>query len=479
MARKPPFEYVNIHGQPLGRPGELRRPAPSAAPRPAARPPSAPVHQPTAADLEAVHDALCLAGSPRGKTFVMNLLRGLGHRTERGARLSLPELTLALDILHAAGRLTLDEDHGYAATDAAARRRRDELLADDTAPAYARLWLWAHGGAYGEPVGWRGTGYIGDRAQAVAWLRLLVYGRGVDDPKSFNLAMAPMRSMLSVEILAQALCEPFSPALFERLNLPLRMGLLSLLDHGLGHGAPVWRPLQAWLDERLAKAPEELPAALRMTLAEGRLHRGDIAGMDAALAGLQSPALPLFAAARQAQRGQWAEAAATYAEAHKALCKALGRRRHVAPYGLLWLYPLSLAAQPAVVGWTQARKFCVAESGSRTPEPFDTWGLWAHALGVRLGDDALDPAAFTYRENPSHTSVQAELLALRLLLSAWLGHRPSHWTHAAVASVLAVLDESGQWLLADLARQAAERLGLSYEKRVTGYGDLAPMLRAI
>jgi len=461
MARKLSFDFVNIHGQPLDRPGMLRRPAQGAAPSPAKRAAPAPVHQPTAADLEAVYDALCLAGSPRGKTFVMNLLRGLGHRTERGARLSLPELTLALGSLHDAGRVTLNEDHGYAATDAAARQRRDELLAGDSAPAYARLWLWAHGGAYGEPVGWRGSGYIGSRDQALAWLRLLVYGRGVDDPKSFNLAIAPMRGMLSVEILAQALCEPFSPALFERMSLPLRMGLLSMLGQGLAHDAPVWRPLRAWLDDRLAQAPEELPASLRMTLAEGRLHRGDIAGMAAALAGLQSPALPLFAAARLAQRGQWAEAATAYAVAYKELCKALGRRRNVAPYGLLWLYPLALAAQPTVAAWTQARKFCVAESGSRTPQPFDAWGLWAHAFGVRLGDDALDPAAFTYRENPSHTPAQAEFLALRLLLSAWLGHRPSHWTHAAVASVLAVLEDVGQWLLADLARQAAERLHLA------------------
>ena len=62
-----------------------------------------------------------MAGSPRGKTFVMNLLRGLGHRAERGARLSLAEVTLALRPPgHAAGRVTLDEDQGYAATDAAA-----------------------------------------------------------------------------------------------------------------------------------------------------------------------------------------------------------------------------------------------------------------------------------------------------------------------------------------------------------------------
>ena len=40
-----------------------------------------------------------------------------------------------------------------------------------------------------------------------------------------------------------------------------------------------------------------------------------------------------------------------------------------------------------MAAWTQARKFCVAESGSRTPEPFDAWGLWAHALRVRLGHD--------------------------------------------------------------------------------------------
>ncbi|MDZ7591533.1 MAG: DEAD/DEAH box helicase [Rubrivivax sp.] len=456
MARIPPFHFVNLYVEPPRRPGEVRRPAS----KPKVRQPPAPVPEPTPADLEAVYDALCLAGSPRSKTFVMHLLRGLGHRTPRGARLSLPELTLALGALHGAGRITLDEGQGYAATDAAARQRRDALLAGEAARTYAPLWLWAHAGAYGEPADWPGSAFVGDRAQAVAWLRLLVYGGGLDS-EGFNRALARVSGVLGADSVAQAMCDPFSPVLFERIDVPLRAGLLALLDKALGPGAKVCQPLLQWVDERMLQAPQELPPAQRLKYAERRLHRGDFAGVDAALAGLQGPELPLFDAGRLVLRGQWSEASAAYAETHKALHKALGRRRALAPYGLLWPYPLALIAQPTAATWTLARKFCIAESGSRTPRPYDGWGLWAHAIGVRLGDDALEPEAFVYRESAWHARTHAETLALRLLLAAWLGHRPGGWTVAALASVLAALEEGGQWLLADLARQAAERLDLA------------------
>jgi superfamily II DNA or RNA helicase len=453
MAHKSPFEFVNLHGQPLGARAALREQA--------AHTPPGPVHEPTPADLEAVYDALCLAGTPRGKTFVLNLLRALDYRTPRGARLSLPELTLALKTLQESGRITLDQGQGCAATDAVARERRDVLLAGATAPRCARAWLWAHCGGLGDPERFNGSAYLSESAQAVAWLRLLILGGGLD-AEGYNRAISSVRGMLGPDAVAQAICAPFSATLWECVQPALRSGLLAALDSTLGPGAAIWQPLLDWMDQRLATARQELTPPLRMKLAERRLHRGDAAGAQAALAGLQGPGVALFAAALDALYGRWATAAAAYAEAYKALQKAVGRRRGIAPYGLLWPYPLALIAQPDAASWTAARKFCIAESGSRDPEPYSAWGLWAHAVGVRLGDATLLPAAFVYRDSPWPDPAHDETMALRLLLSAWLGHRPGGaWSDASVARVLAALEAGGQWLLADLMRQAAARLGFT------------------
>jgi hypothetical protein len=61
---------------------------------------------------------------------------------------------------------------------------------------------------------------------------------------------------------------------------------------------------------------------------------------------------------------------------------------------LAWIYPLCLLAQQSPRHLELARKFCLGEAGSRSPEPRQWWGLWAHAIGSRLGEAALDSSTF-------------------------------------------------------------------------------------
>ncbi|MDP1534963.1 MAG: hypothetical protein Q8L92_15410, partial [Rubrivivax sp.] len=73
--------------------------------------------EPTAAGdaalVESVFDSLCIAGSARGKTWVLHFLRGMETRTLRGAYPTLAEIDAALQHLLAAGRITTEQGIGF------------------------------------------------------------------------------------------------------------------------------------------------------------------------------------------------------------------------------------------------------------------------------------------------------------------------------------------------------------------------------
>ena len=112
MPRKPPHAgFVNLHGQPLslqdlmndarrsrGAPGG---PAPDAA---------APLHED---DVATVLDALCLAGVPKGRTWLLHWLRAVGWRAHGGARaLTADEVGRALHQLAERGQAHLGDTQG-------------------------------------------------------------------------------------------------------------------------------------------------------------------------------------------------------------------------------------------------------------------------------------------------------------------------------------------------------------------------------
>ncbi|MCU0919288.1 MAG: DEAD/DEAH box helicase [Burkholderiaceae bacterium] len=455
MARRStPFQYVNIHGQPLGGARQVGQTVKQAA---EARRDQEVAASLSDADLERVFDTLVLAGWRRGKTALVTLLRALDVKREDGRAFGSDTTGGALRRLHAAGRVQAHEGEGWSVPAALAEPRLAALLAAPQAGAAWRALLWVANGAIGPME--RLPAYHSPRHddESVALLRLVLIG--VDAKTYAVLAAGPLRHVGSTQVVLRALAQLHRFGLFERIDAVLRWQLLAALDlYGLLAREPA---LLAWIEAQIEQAPPAGMTGLRLRVAEQRLQRGDGEGMARAIAqdAEARPFLPLLQSILPARAGRFAETVAAFPPAWKALCAHLGKRRGFAPPSLLQWYPLALMAQHDAAAWTAARKFCVALSGSRTPSPFEHWGRWAHVLAVRLGDQRLDLEALQAGRHAQQELRDPDSLADRLLLAAWLGKSPPGWDAALVAALVKGLHQVGLPWKADLVAQACEHLG--------------------
>jgi superfamily II DNA or RNA helicase len=456
MARRnTPFEYVNIHGQPLGGARQVDLGVKQAAD---ARRDEEVAASLSAADLERVFDTLALAGWRRGKTALMALLRTLDIRREDGRAFGSDETGGALRRLHALGRVQSHEGEGWSVPAALAEPRLAVLLADPKVADTWRAVVWVAGGAYGtlERLPTHFSPRHDDESLAV--LRLVLAG-GTDAKGYAALAAGPLRAINTTQVVLSALAQLQTLGLFDRIDELLRWQLLASLDlYGLLAQTPA---LLAWVEANIGRAPAKGSTGLRLRVAEMRLQRGELDGIVPAIANDADaqPFLPLLQAVMPARAGRFAETATAFVPAWKALCAHLGKRRGFAPPSLLQWYPLALMAQHDAASWTVARKFCIGLSGSRTPSPFDHWGRWAHVLAVRLGDARLEIEALQAGRNAQHELRDPDPFADRLLLAAWLGKSPPGWDAALVAALVQALHRAGLPWKADLVAQACEHLG--------------------
>ncbi len=456
MARPPktPAAYVNWRGETL----DLRKVGAALRPKPSEAAARAPL---TTADLDTVHDVLCLAGCERGKTWLLFFLGALGRRTTQGKPFDAADVDAALDTLQAEERVVIGEGRGWDVPAAARMKAWPRLL---EAPDIGLAWqAWARAASrYPASGGDPPIPEYRRPEEMVALARLALYA-GMDLAEFRRVSVRVLGAAAGPVCLAQALTTPFLPGPFERNKADLREALLVTFHGSFDLSGPAWLPLVQWLDAQLAKSARDVTPSLRFYLAEQRLHRGDPAGCDAALNGLAGVGPPLVRAALLAWKGLWADAADAFATALKDAAKETRSKRGFAPERLLQWYVLSLLASPEPASWTTAHKLCVAESGSRHPAPHLGWGLWAHAAAVRLGDATRQDAVFDgptlpdLRMNLAH---RQEEWAHRLILAAWLGHRPAGWPQATIDAVSQGLRTAGVPWKADLLRQACARLEL-------------------
>ena len=460
-SRRSPFSFVDLHGRPLGRADELSRTVKQVADQRRDDESAAAL---TPADLERVFDALVIAGWRRGKTALTALLRALGWQRERGGACTGTEVGGALRRLCADGRVQAHEGEGYQVPAAAAEARLAELLDRPEAGGWWRPWLWVAAGAYGPPD--RLPLYVDLRPpdEPAALLRLVLAG-GVRAQDYAHLGAGTLRSVNTTAVVLPVLAQLLRMGQLHRVDPPLLWQLLASLDlHGLLEEEPA---LLHWVQAHLPDAPLAGTTGLRLRAAELCLHRGDGAGLQQTLAAdaLAQPFVPLLQALLPAVAGRFAETAAAFAPAWKALTAHLGKRRGFAPHSLLQLYPLALMAQPDAAAWTTARRFCVAMSGSRSPPPHDPWGRWAHVLAVRLGDERLEPQVLQPGASWAGPVREPDRLADRLVLAAWLGKTKPAWKPAQVEALVAALHAVGLPWKADLVLQACHRLGLPVPER--------------
>ncbi len=400
------------------------------------------------ADLQAVLDALLLLGGKAPIVHVAQWLEMTGRERANGEAFTLANARDGLRQLLAEGRA--ETAHGGMSfvhlVDHADRLQ--QLLLQQ--PHRERLWqqrvhlLGPGRGHWQDPIGWLSPRGPEDITSA---LRLMLFsGMGVAE---FRRHLAgPLRVLDQPHHIASALTQPWLPQALGLMDPGLRDGLMGqLLDQ-----LPAGHPLRCQVGDWLQTQAGELSIPMRARLAEDAMLALDFERAAAHLAGLEGPGVTLLAATRAFAAGRWPEAATGFEAAIKAVHVASRSRRGALSLELARPYLLSLLAQDDPQRWEQARKYAIAESGTRTPSPYDDWGLWAHAIGCRLGHDSPIDAAFQPR--PGSDALQAD----RLLLVAWLGRPASGWTAPLLQATVAAVKP--QALLAELLAAALQRLDL-------------------
>ncbi len=258
------------------------------------------------------------------------------------------------------------------------------------------------------------------------------------------------------DILNEACFQAFDAALFERIEIVSRWELASIATRAV---CAYWRagfvPVASWALGRVEADPAAAPAHLRLQLAEWALHRGEEDRVVALLQGIDTGEADALRAACLVHAGRWQEAQAAFEAAFKKRQVESKSRRRLLPTFLAFQYPLALIARQTADELERARKFCLGESGSRSPAIWDGWGLWVHAIAVRLGDTALKADVLELRSRTGGAVDANDLW--RCLLRAWLGagslglpqpgRSPGKRRDDAIAALRAVLHGCGLvWL---------------------------------
>ena len=418
-------------------------------------PPNALPQQDT--DRSALFDALAFWQAPLTTTQLIDVLAAAKLRTERGSGFHNAEVRRLLDELAERGLASRDDRGRWSAQREAGWQRFRDIVLD---PRRREFWWSAWRERHHFEQAWRIEMF--DSGSCAGAMRVAIYcGRSADSFNRLATLMGP--SSFGLQALREALLAPFDADLLDRLDPAFANGLAANLLATLGGDADVEIvPLLDWLLARARLAPEPVPEHLHYRLAETLLFREQFSAARDLLARLPTPESRAIVAAIEIAEGRFAEGSAAFEAALKALAAATGKRKHLLPPSIAWLYVMALLAQAEPAAWVKARKFAAAEAGKREAQPYTYWGLWQSAIDQRLGDSPVNASHFQLARAATNSGHALEQLH-HLLLAAWLriepGQRSARERLQEHASFLeARLRNAGLLWLARLARRAAAQL---------------------
>ncbi len=365
-------------------------------------------------DGDVVFDALAFSQAPLTANQLIDLLVTANCRTTRGAAFHNAELRRLLDELAELKLATRDERGRWSAPRDAGWQRFRALVLDDTRREF---WWQAWRKRHNFDRGWGLD--IFDSATCAAAMRIVIHcGRSAETFNHFATMVGP--SAFGAAAFRQALLDPFDTELLGHLDTAFACGLADNVLATVGDDADA--DIVALLDWLLAQAravPKQVPAHLHYRLAETLLFREQFGAARELLAPRDTPEARAVLAGIDIAEGRFAGGSARFEAALKALTAETGKRKHLLPPSIAWLYTLAQLAQPEPAVWAKARKFAAAESGKREAQPYTFWGLWQSAIDQRLGDSPLNAKHFHLARSASHYADSLSQLQ-HLLLAAWL-----------------------------------------------------------
>ncbi len=362
--------------------------------------------------------AMALLWTPHPRTTIFNLLRKLDLKHSSGRMITVDEVKhCTQQLLKQNLILESRQRSGYYRLADSQRSPLYEELLNTAEPHILRRALYEVHGFNPQRTLYSWPLY--DREATVAIVRLALLTRA---PKSEIDRMAQLigRSMDWNSILLSALLLDFSEASFARIDPAYRWDLAYMAVLSLSADwDPELLPVVNWTLAQVAGSREQMPAHLRIALAELLLHRGERDAARAILNGIHAGAAEALQAYALAQEGKWAEAQALFEAAIKKRQVEISAKKRIFPASIAWVYPLILLAQQTPKHLELARKFCIGESGKRDPDTTSGWGQWVHAIDIRRGDAEPDPSL--YRAAEYYTNHVSFDHLWRVLLAAWLG----------------------------------------------------------
>jgi superfamily II DNA or RNA helicase len=365
-------------------------------------------------DRELVFDALAFSQAPLTANQLIDLLAAAGSRTARGAAFHNAEVRRLLDELAELDLAARDERGRWGAPREAGWQRFRAIVLDDTRREF---WWQAWRKRHHFDRGWGLE--IFDSATCAAAMRIVIHcGRSAETFNHLSTLIGP--SPHALQGLRQALLNPFDTELLGRLDTAYACALADNLLVTAGDDADNdITTLLDWLLAQLRATPKKVPLHLHYRLAEALLFREQFGDARELLARLSTPESQAIAAGIDIAEGRFAEGSTRFEAALKALTAATGKRKHLLPPSIAWLYTTALLSHTEPAAWIKARKFAAAESGKREAQPYTFWGLWQSAIDQRLGDSPTNAKHFQLARGPSNPRDSLEQL-LHLLLAAWL-----------------------------------------------------------
>jgi len=369
------------------------------------------------ADARKVATAMALAWSWHTRNNLYTLVRALGLRRGSGAPFTMDAIKAGIEELQGRDLIRFAAHRsGYMRLRAAAANALYRELLDTHHAHELRSGLFAMHGLSETREGlvyW----HVADSSAMVGALRLALLSGS--DQRQLDALCRTMHGITS-EIFDDAVLRDFDGDLYRRITPSWRWDLAcSAVERFNEYWQAELLPLCDWVSAMAQQSAEELPPRLRLAVAEMAFSAGQADLAQQLLSGINGVPVDALHAALAAQCGDWEQAQQGFEAALKRLQLETGARKRLLAPGIAWLYPLSLLAQGTPAGLARARKFCINEAGKRDPAPEHAWGIWVHAISVRLGDTQLRQHVFD--RSPlliRHASIE---LLWRLLLAAWLG----------------------------------------------------------
>lgn len=376
-----------------------------------------PTYQILSDDTRHVAHVMALLWSWSTSKSVYELLRGLGLTSATNGKLfTQDQVKLAQASLRKAGwSLERDVRPGhFRLADPFRAHMYAELLDRHPLPDLRR----ALHKQVGLPPEYSYYWQIYDSAATAAVFRLELFG-GADDA-----ALDRMRGKIAQRIdwgsvFGEACMDGFDGHLIERINATWRWEIAYQATASVSvRWHSEYLSIHHWALEQAATRWAEMPENLRHQLAAAQLHSGNDTGVMALLTDDNSAEANALRAATVIQKGNWLDGATGFEAALKQKQKETGVKKNAFFASLSWYYPMALLAQQTPPAVEKARKFCLAESGKRTPEISDGWGQWVHATSIRLGDAALQ--ADTLKIHSALSSYPSLGSFWLILLRAWM-----------------------------------------------------------